>query len=1038
MEKEKANDEDTPANLVPKNAQQLCSRGQSEPSNAAAVAMGSNAVKVTAEHVGVDPGDIQYEANADVTLSTVAADILNDCPIEDSFRPDLNQYQTIRSTSKPARKMHLEDNVEEDPMTEPALSVDGRQHQIKAFAKLQFEDGEFYMNTWSVELGRDIRYAQKVFRERLAAHNLTGRVKRKRKNRSLDSDGESPIKRKLKRDYSRSHPSSVFSEGGGVIAVDPSDDEPSAGFDTKKAASTSSSSQQMSRKSSLLYEFQPPQYDYQRRAMASLSHDRYDPLNPPIPAYEDCPLIPIHPPVRKLNQPNTVGEASEEGSVGNHNAISRRHVRIEYNWTKRLFELIVIGQNGAYLDDEFCCAGDRRDLKGGSNLLIGSVSIKFLLPNNDDDHKVAEILDDYDRYMDSESAQPNSANRSEGEENDHDLISRNGEDSDSEKASQGRYPEQKPRPRAQGKSNIKAEFRMRGSFTGKEVPKIESQDTVPKRKGPGRPPKNGVMSKREMGLLAKKAKEAAKAAAELKTTGEVPRKGEGGKVSDEKLQKGTTTQPNGKRKYTKRKNKTDALQDLHDIRESTENTEPVAPVQIDPPKPPKEKKTVRQPRSPSPYVDKSTLTEEQLAKPPQSYVVLIHEALTESKTGTLSLTQIYRAIQHKYPYYKYVVATIGWQSSVRHNLLQHEAFEKKERDGKGFMWGLKPGVSIEKEKKRRQTPPQTQPHYYHPSNSMPNQHGFYPGIPPQHNGLPPYHIHYPQQPANMQSGMSHAYSAYGPTFYPPQPRPSGIPVPLITPTADKPSTYQSPYAADSQQPDGQQQSQQSGPNSQNTNPAHSPYTSIEVPKEQSVPNSQPQQPHSGPSPLQLPPQMTPEERQAVNCFRETLLPQIPDKSYGELLVVSAARRIYGLQQFSSLKGRGRGIAEDPQELAIIEALRKVVKGAPKREAQVEQLSGAGRLTPGTIARGLVGEDGPIGKSVEADTKDEQNALAALAVRPATEVKSTESGIGMQDVARPSPSEGATQDEVELRAPEETLAVENHDGAQPARARVAVN
>ena len=1033
MEKETASDEDTPVNMIPKDSRQLYSRSHSQLESSNAVAKGSSAVGVThPQDVGVDPADMQYQANADVPLSKFAAGILNDCPIGDSFRPDLNQYQTLRPTTQSA---HVEDNVEED---EAAWSVEDYKPQIKAFAKLVFEDGEFYMTTWSVELGRDLRYAHQAWQARLAAQNVRGQKERKRKNRSSDGDGGSPIRRKIKQDHSRSHPSSVFSEGGGVIAVDLSDDRPSASSDGKKAISTSSSSQQMSRKSSSLYDFQP-QTDYQSRAMASLSQGVNDPSNPPTPNFADCPLIPIHPPVRRPSQLNTVGEASEEGSVGNHNAISRRHVRIEYNFGKRVFEFIVIGQNGAYLDDEFCCAGDRRDLKDESNLLIGSVSIKFLLPNCDDDPAIAKMLEDHDIYLDTEFARLNSAIRSEGEENDYDQISQNGEESDSEVASQGRSPEQKPRPRPQGKSKRKPEVRARGGSMGKDALKFESQDTVPKRKGPGRPPKNGVMSKREMGLLAKKAKEEAKAAAELKTIGEIPRKGEGGKASDEKLQEGATTQPNGKRKYTKRKNKTNVLQEPPDIRESTENTESLAPVQTDPAKPSKEKKTVRQ-RSPSPYIDRSSLTDEQLAKPAQSYVVLIHEALTESKTGALSLSQIYRAISHKYPYYKFNVQTLGWQSSVRHNLLQHEAFEKKERDGKGYMWGLKPGVSIEKEKKSRPTPPQTQPHYYHPPNNMPHQHGYYPGMPPSQNGLPPYHTRYPPQPPNMQHGIPHIYPVYTPSFYAPQARLNGIQVPLMTATAEKSSTYQSPYATDSQQPDGQQPSHPSGSNSQySSNPAHSQYTSRKAPKEQPVPDSQqPQHTRSGPSSLQPLPNMSPEERQAVNRFKETLLPKIPDKSYGELVVASAINRIFGLQQFSSLEGRGRGMAEDPQELAIMDALRKVVRDLPKREAQVEHLSGPVRLTPGTIASGLVGEEGAIGKNVDVDTRVEQNAPTAVAVGVAPKVKSTkESGSEVHLVARPRPPEGVTQAVAEPRAPEEALAVDNDDGAQPASATVAV-
>ncbi|KAI5795231.1 fork head domain-containing protein, partial [Geopyxis carbonaria] len=75
-------------------------------------------------------------------------------------------------------------------------------------------------------------------------------------------------------------------------------------------------------------------------------------------------------------------------------------------------------------------------------------------------------------------------------------------------------------------------------------------------------------------------------------------------------------------------------------------------------------------------------------KPNHSYVVMCHEAIVASEEKALSLPQIYRAIERKYPYYKFRVTTNGWQSSVRHNLGQNKAFRKVERAGKGWMWGV--------------------------------------------------------------------------------------------------------------------------------------------------------------------------------------------------------------------------------------------------------------------------------------------------------------------------------------------------------------
>ncbi|KAG0131961.1 hypothetical protein HOY82DRAFT_314289 [Tuber indicum] len=116
-------------------------------------------------------------------------------------------------------------------------------------------------------------------------------------------------------------------------------------------------------------------------------------------------------------------------------------------------------------------------------------------------------------------------------------------------------------------------------------------------------------------------------------------------------------------------------------------------------KPKKEKPPSKRKRCPSPEINEADFSPEALLKPSASYVVLIHEAISSSERGALTLPEIYKAIERKYPYYKLRVTTNGWQSSIRHNLSQHRAFYKVERSGKGWLWGCTEGVSIEKEKK---------------------------------------------------------------------------------------------------------------------------------------------------------------------------------------------------------------------------------------------------------------------------------------------------------------------------------------------------
>ena len=983
----------------------------------------------------IDPSETQYHMDLHGLSIPNSGKGITEKTRTQGRKSDLDQYQkhiytprSTRSMTQPAQVYNPDPELEEQPMTEAALSAEESDvPQIQAFAKLEFDDGEFYMNTYSVELGRDLQSA------RQAAEKVPVPAKRagsRRRKRSASSGDASHIPRKLKREHNRSHPSSVVSERGGIIAVDHSDAESLGAYHSKKPASTSSSSQQMSRKSSML--FAPHHTDYQSLAMASLMGPdalrHYDSSNPPLPAPEACPLIPIHPPVKRLSSldgfasvPDGLNAGLVAESVGTHQTISRKHVRIAFNFEKHLFEVHILGRNGAFVDEEYCCRGDVRPLTNGSSMQIGNVSVKFLLPEVAPGETGAErnANPNYASGMSGTSEEMSSV-ASEGDvhRNGH-QASEDEEDSDTGKTSAQTSPEQ----RASSKTKSKG-LRSKEDKSVRKASKVEAT-SAPKRKGPGRPPKNGIMSKREMGLLAKQAKEEAKAAKKGADGELAPGKAKTVKPNNEKPQETPSTQPNGKRKYTKRKIKVDAAQEPSETRESTEHTQSVAPEQIVPPKPLKEKKPPKPPRSPSPFIDRNSLSEEQLAKPTQSYVVLIHEALSESERGPMSLNQIYRAIAHKYPYFKFVVTTVGWQSSIRHNLLQHEAFEKIEREGKGWMWGLKPGVSIEKEKKRRPTPPPPQSHpYYPPPHMMQHQYGYYPGMPPPPpNGQAPYHPHYGPPPNGMPQ-----YAAYPQGYYPPPPRPNGLALPLLNAVSENASTYQSPYdsAATTEPPQ---------PNSQPPPPPQQPNASSHhLPEQPDVPrvtlNQQfdPTQPNqSRPPPFsasQTPINMTPESRQAVDRFKDVLMSSMPDKAFAELLITSAISRVFGSQQHSSLPGRGAGIADDPQEVMVMDALKNMIPSAvPKKdlpkpqkditgdtksqsEATQEQPPNSGGSTPGAIAAGLVDKEAATHGSSEAEVKeDDQEPSRETPLEVETPAAEHGNEISSREVMSSDPEKG---------------------------------
>ncbi|EOD45831.1 putative forkhead domain containing protein [Neofusicoccum parvum UCRNP2] len=206
-------------------------------------------------------------------------------------------------------------------------------------------------------------------------------------------------------------------------------------------------------------------------------------------------------------------------------------------------------------------------------------------------------------------------------------------------------------------------------LTAEEAEKLglEPGTVIERKKGPGRPPKDGIMSKREKAEIMRRKKEAEKA----RKLG----------LDPESITKVDLTRPREKKDGEGKSEKKPKSEGAEGESAGPDGEGQGA-----------EKKSVkisRPLRTPSPEMKESDYTEEQLQRPAANYVVLIHEAISNSKEGKLNLQQIYSAIERKYPYYKFKTGTTGWQSSVRHNLGQHDAFRKAEKEGKGW---LKPNL----------------------------------------------------------------------------------------------------------------------------------------------------------------------------------------------------------------------------------------------------------------------------------------------------------------------------------------------------------
>ncbi|KAL9611567.1 MAG: hypothetical protein Q9167_003786 [Letrouitia subvulpina] len=851
----------------------------------------------------------------------------------------------------------------DDPTLDSAHSiVESEPQRIQGFAKLEFTDGEFYMNTYSVELGRDIRAARLAMERDLAHVQRTGAKRRKRSS----SDGD--LSEHAKWPNGRPISSSVVSESGGVIALDHSDIETTKRKRRRRTKSTTSSSQQLSRKSSFVLPL--IRTDYQSLAMASLmdsslGHQYHDPHSS-LPRPEACPLIPVHPP------------AAAEGARSGHKTISRKHIKIAFNFEKHCFEVKIMGRNGAFVDEHWYPEGDIRPLRSGSVIQIGGVLIRFVLPDlaidgavQDASGSVSESsvsLDVADGQDQNRSMEDSSGtnNEEEGEEDENGYEDGDEEDeedsNDNEKGCDEIIKAAADEEPAEGPAKTSRPARRRKTIREKEPSKAiqhpktrktkskqvqppvkediqgEPLPPPPKRKGPGRPPKDGHMSQKERKRLRQQAAEAAKA---LEQGDTIARSG-GGKgksIQPNGVNQGDSSrQPNGKRKYKKRRTKAEIeAEEREAARESAEHGGSDPPKQNDArsTKPPKPLKPAKPPRSPSPEIDEASLTAEQKAKPQASYVVLIHDVLTNSKTGQLSLPQIYRAIERKYPYFKFdkaATTTKGWQSSVRHNLSQHAAFRKIEREGKGWMWGLVPGVSIDKERKRRGTPPSMPQQPDQPPAPHTMQHSFHPQIPP-----PSANMHYPSF-----GGYVNVHPSQRP--YQPPPQSQFAPVSnsfLMQFSGLQPdSTYQSPYGSappKTSDPPNLSENPQPHPSAPNMNketPKNKASTTADSPQENCVdpPNnpsmSQLSHPQQHPTPNvngtaeTHKPSHSQDLLRAVQRFKNALISSMPDDAHAEARVTSVISRTLGTTLEA---GAPRGSPEDEEEKAIRKALENMIE-----------------------------------------------------------------------------------------------------------------
>jgi hypothetical protein len=814
---------------------------------------------------------------------------------------------------------------------------------VQAYAKLVFSDGFYFINTHQFILGRDMKAAKAALR----------READEKKNADRIAAGQMPRTPKIGKGQDSKYSKSAISESGGIIRGGHGSDSDSDQQKEKKIKKSESSGgsrgSSSQRRDSLI---PPPNSKFEYSPQVDSSAQVYvpdsaaaKPVNPAIlqPSPHDCPVIGLHPPV---NLP-----------ASQYKAISRQHIKIAFNQKRNEWEAKIMGRNGAFVDDVYHFHGDVTPLRHRSIIQIGPVSIEFLLPDTPAEDPDADLLsadgmseDDWVRGpngwtspegkcmtpVDRLRANPskgkklrakferpyNEESSTDADEDDRELRSEvSGDDQllyDEDPYGENKEiigeedeeEEEEDDEERRDEEDFPLDEDDEEQAEAEEVVKEEIPLLIPKerKRGPGRPPKNGHMSKREEREL-KKQREAQEKAKKSGPQPSVPKKGPG---RPKKNPTAEIPEKREKRPYKKR-----APKGPDTVKREGSNDD-------DKPNDKKDNKPPKKARSPTPTFDEALLTPEQLAKPNANYVELIAEALAASPEGKMSLPQIYRAIQRKYPFFVLRTTTHGWQSSVRHNLSQHPAFEKLDREGKGYLWGLVAGIPIGKDKKQRQRTPPPPGQYAPQTIYAAHQHGMPPGMipgqpgmmapPPGYaaNGPMPPHYMSGQHPQHPQYRGPQPPSGYGPAIGQQPGFPGPIP-PTSQPPAPNGSTYRSPY---------------------NPNPATIPPPANAHHQYQQAPPP-PMPPHPVQSNLQPQglPMMSPVIRRAVDNFRETIISGYPNPNAG-VIVASAINRVLGHDPDRSILGSEADIEQKLTQ--SLSATIEKIAGGPEFLRLVQQ------------------------------------------------------------------------------------------------------
>ncbi|KAG9250209.1 forkhead domain-containing protein, partial [Emericellopsis atlantica] len=576
---------------------------------------------------------------------------------------------------------------------------------LRSFARLEFADSTFRMNTYGVVLGRDqaaIDHSLKM--AELQEQYEADCMKADREGRSRPSEPRAP--------------KSIVSHKGGILGPEYSrSDAPVPANKSDSPSKEGSTSAEKAIPAEEKGEAVIHGREYHSTPGAVAVDTKALRVNP-----EAVVFLPIHSP----------GEHTHKRSK----AISRKHLKISYNRQRGVFEATALGRNGIFIDDNFLAPHKTVVLRSGDFVQVKDVHFVFVITGLEKGQTGGERLHEQPATG-GKTMSFDFAPRRQGQMRDTSSLSsvdpREIQDVEMDDAD-----EAPTAPKANAKMKAKSKAEAPDQQSGGE----------PRKRGPGRPPKNGYMSKREEREFKKLLQEQQRMDQANQQPTEPPLKRKVGRPRKNPL-------PEGMEESAAKRPRMDGQEPEYGDGGSDNDM---------PSSNPKKPSKVARPKTPPLELNREDYTDEQLIKPSENYAQLIDQAFMGAPPDGLSLKQIYKRIASRWPYFHFCAGTKGWESSVRHNLLGNACFVKNKASD---LWTRVPGMSLEEGKKKGKPDgpeqsagmqPGSTPMSTGQGGSLHGQlsHSGYhhpPGGLGQHQMPPNYQTHYPQmaQPGQTQT-----------------------------------------------------------------------------------------------------------------------------------------------------------------------------------------------------------------------------------------------------------------------------------------------